>query len=159
MSLNGKKSSAADLRWRRQRHTLERDRARKKAYAHRVVLKVAEDLEAEFVRLVAPDNLRVGVDVGGPDRTVLAVGRQLGKDLYIEALRTLQQNTRFVYREPDLNEAALAEIERILDDYEAAVAGDTKDTGTPGVESIRSDLREFFGVRGGVAGGTKQKHR
>jgi hypothetical protein len=164
MSLNSGKSSAADLRWRRQRKALDKAKADRRAYAKHVIIKVSEDMEAEFARLTSAKEVRVvGIDVGavGSDSSALVLGRQLGKNLYIEGIRHLQAETRFMRSDPvqELNEAALREIERILDDYEAAAVGSSADTGTLGVESIRRDLRELFGVRGGAAGGVEQKHR
>jgi hypothetical protein len=160
MSLNSGKSSAADLRWRRQRKALDKAKADRKAYRRYVVIKTSEDMEAEFVRLTfAKERHVVGVDIGAveSDRSALVAGRQLGKNLYIEFIQHIQAETRFMFSTPvqELNEAALHEIERILDDYEASVGSDSKDPGTPRVESIRSDLRKLFGVRGGAAGGVE----
>lgn len=161
MSLNSGRSCAVDLRWRRQRKALDKARADRKAYARYVVLQVAESMEAEFVRVSRKlDRTILGVDVGGPDRTVVVVrGRQLGKQLYLDSILQLHAETGLMLSDPlqGLNEAALREIERILDDYEAA-SGNPEDTGASGVARVCSDLRELFGVRGGSAGGAEQKH-
>lgn len=162
MSLNSGNGGAVDLRWRRQRKALDKDRANKRAYARYVVIKVAEDMEEDIARLAAKAARQIGIDLAGngSDRSVLVVGRQLGRNLYIDSMLRLQDETRFLrITPPELNEAALSEIERILDDYEAAVTDGAENAGALGVESLRSDLREFFGVRSGATGGVEQKHR
>lgn len=102
MSLNGRNPSAADLRWRRKRKALDESRSNRAAYRRYVVCKAAEEIEEEFVRF------RARLDSEAAEQKL--IGRQLGKTAF---WRVMPLGFR-----DGLNPAALAEIERILDEFE-----------------------------------------
>lgn len=103
MSLNGRNPSAADLRWRRQRKALDDSRANRAAYRRYVVCKAAEEMEEELTRL------RAHLDSEAAKKRTI-VERQIGKTTF---WRLVPSGFR-----DGLNPAALAEIERILDEFE-----------------------------------------